>query len=506
MLKELQFLHKDYPLILFCFILVVLYFISRFLNLTIIPVFADEAIYVRWAQVMRAVSSLRFLPLSDGKQPLFMWTVIPFLKIINDPLAAGRTVSVFLGMGTMAGVFTLSLSLFRDKKAALLASLFYLITPFVLFFDRMALADAMLSFFMVWSLILFIWLAKSPRLDLAMIAGILTGLGLLTKSPALFLLILLPFSLLAFSFKNKSLLSLIKLVGFWLVIYAFGFAIYNILRLGPEFHMIGIRNKDYVFSLAEIIKHPFNPLVGNLKSALSWYFILMTPPVFFSSILGLLISLKKKFREGLVLFLFFFAPLFGQSLIAKVYTARYILFTVPLLIVFASFFVSLLFQKTKNKVLATFLLTALFIFPLYESLLLIIKPEKAWLPENERSGYLEQWTAGYGIKESANYLKKVAKEEKVLVGTEGYFGTLPDGLLIYLEKVPNITVVGVDFPVRSIPEKLEDGKKDNRVFLMVNDSRFEGPEDNLRLVAKYPKPKNLLTDKAENLLLFEILK
>ncbi|MEK7112149.1 MAG: hypothetical protein AAB875_02375, partial [Patescibacteria group bacterium] len=58
----------------------------RLYNLNLIPVFVDEAIYIRWAQVMRAEPTLRFLPLSDGKQPLFMWLSIPFLKIFSDPL------------------------------------------------------------------------------------------------------------------------------------------------------------------------------------------------------------------------------------------------------------------------------------------------------------------------------------------------------------------------------------------------------------------------------------
>ncbi|MBU2577238.1 hypothetical protein KKA69_00220, partial [Patescibacteria group bacterium] len=119
----------------------------------------------------------------------------------------------------------------------------------------------------------------------------------------------------------------------------------------------------------------------------------------------------------------------------------------------------------------------------------------------------EQWTAGYGIKESAQHLKEAAINEKILVGTEGYFGTLPDGLLIYLEKVPNITVVGVDFPVKAIPEKLKEGKKDNRVFLIANDSRFEVPDNgSYRIIQKFPKPENPGTGKKENLLFLEILK
>src|SRR3989304_2252128 len=61
----------------------------RLASLTYVPVFVDEAIYIRWSQVMRAEPTLRFMPLSDGKQPLFMWLTIPFLKLFDNPLVAG---------------------------------------------------------------------------------------------------------------------------------------------------------------------------------------------------------------------------------------------------------------------------------------------------------------------------------------------------------------------------------------------------------------------------------
>ena len=54
----------------------------RFSNIYSVPVFVDEAIYVRWSQVMRSEASLRFLPMSDGKQPLFMWASMPIFKLI----------------------------------------------------------------------------------------------------------------------------------------------------------------------------------------------------------------------------------------------------------------------------------------------------------------------------------------------------------------------------------------------------------------------------------------
>ena len=53
--------------------IIIVFFLFRLINLTILPIFADEAIYIRWSQVMKAEPTLRFLPLSDGKQPLFVW-------------------------------------------------------------------------------------------------------------------------------------------------------------------------------------------------------------------------------------------------------------------------------------------------------------------------------------------------------------------------------------------------------------------------------------------------
>ena len=489
-------------------VLVFFYFLSRLINLTAIPVFADEAIYIRWAQVMRAVSSLRFLPLSDGKQPLFMWLVIPFLKFIHDPLIAGRLVSVLAGLGTMIGVFIASLLLFKKKQIAFFAALLYTITPFTLFFDRMALVDGLLSFFGVWFFVLGVMLVKKKQLDLALIAGMILGLGLLTKSPALFFALLLPTTLLLFNFKEKdSLLLFFKLIFLWGAVYFLAFAIYNILRLGPEFQMIAIRNKDYVFSLSEVFKHPLNPFWGNIKKALNWFWILLTPPIFILGPIGFFFALKKQFREALLIFIWIVLPLGGESAIAKVYTSRYVLFVVPLFLLFSAYGLMEIFNRFKNKILVVLFLSILFVFPIYQSLLLIVYPSAAWLPENERSGYLELWSAGYGIREAADYLKEVAKKEKVLVGTEGYFGTLPDGLQIYLEKVPGITVIGVGQPITEISSKLTDGLKDNRVFLLVNDSRLKIADlSRLKLINKYPKARNQKTGKQENLLLFEVLK
>src|SRR5947207_1977931 len=114
---------KWLPAILGLGAILVFAFAIRIYHLTILPVFADEAIYIRWSQVMGAEATLRFLPLSDGKQPLYMWVLMFIVRRFSDPLFISRLLSIVSGLGTIVGIFTLSNLLFKNKKIALVASL-----------------------------------------------------------------------------------------------------------------------------------------------------------------------------------------------------------------------------------------------------------------------------------------------------------------------------------------------------------------------------------------------
>lgn len=184
----LKIFKKWRKFIIFFVLILLLSFTLRFARVILEkqPIFGDEAIYIRWSQVMRAEPSLRFVPQSDGKQPLFMWVTIPLLKLFNDPLFAGRLLSVYCGVITTAGVVILSLLLFKSEKISLSSGLIYAISPFTVFFDSMALSDSMLSMFGTWSLLFAVITVKKVRLDTAMLTGFCLGGALLTKSPATF--------------------------------------------------------------------------------------------------------------------------------------------------------------------------------------------------------------------------------------------------------------------------------------------------------------------------------
>lgn len=500
--------------ILFTLTLFLLYFLTRLVNLTEIPVFVDEAIYVRWAQIMKAEPTLRFLPLSDGKQPLFMWLVIPALKLFSDPLFAGRFISVLAGFGTLVGIMMLTLyitSKSTSKKLTpyptLLAGLLYVLVPYTLFFDRMALVDSLLSMFGIWSILIGLMFIHSPRLDLVMILGFILGGGLLTKSPAILFVLLQAILLLtAFpdfisqKFKTKRNFVL-SILGGWLIAGLIALAMYNILRLGPNFGQIGARNLDYVFSFREVLSHPLNPFLTNYREKLrEWYPILLTWPVLFIILYGLAL---KNYRRFLVpLFLWALLPILFQAAIAKVFTSRYLLYTIPPLLVIAAFALDSL-RRRLPRTRGILLVTAFLFFAAFRSLVLLTEPIKAYLPWETRNGYFEEWTAGYGQKEVADYLISRAKDRTIVVGTEGYFGTLPDGLQIYTQGVPNLTVIGVGQPVFQIPDSLWDSLAEHEVYLVVNQSRFNVPPiefTHLETIAEYPKPER--SDGTHETLLF----
>ena len=205
-------------------IICVLFLVSRIWNLNSLPVFGDEAIYIRWAQIIKSVDTLRFIPLTDGKQPLFMWLNSISLRFISDPLISGRLISVFSGLGILVTLFLISHSF--------LPSLIYIFLPFAFFFDRLATADTLLSFFGIFSLYLSLSLAKKPALDLSMILGVSLGLAWLTKSPAIYFIVL---SLLTFVLYNPKN---IKKIYFPILSVFIAFVIYNSQSLDLFFGQI----------------------------------------------------------------------------------------------------------------------------------------------------------------------------------------------------------------------------------------------------------------------------
>lgn len=465
--------------------LTILYFILNLTNITILPLFVDEALYLRWSQIAWHDASWRFISLTDGKQPLFIWYAIPFLKTISDPVVAGRVASVVAGWFIVAGAWYAGYIL-KGKKLALIASILAIFSPYLFFYNRFAVMESLLTAFGVWIFNLSIIQAKKNQLDLALILGLTTGAAMLVKSSALFYLLLIPVSYI-FTNKVKDYLSKssLKYTLLFLITTTLTLTIYNVQRLSPWMHMIGQKNAFFTVPFSEIFKDPVR-ITNNLQDIFRWHSLYSTLPVLLLSIAGFYLLYRKNKSASLILLTWTLGQLFGTALVARLYAPRYIAFVTPFVILSASYAISEIRASLRNSALAITI-----IFPAYLISLLLTNPNSYPFAKVDE-GYINGWPAGYGVKEVSDYLveRANASDSKVIVYTEGTFGILPHGIELYIDgRTDNLEIIGI-YPlnVNELPPYyVRDRAVTNETYFIMNNTEFENPPPLLELVAKYDK-------------------
>jgi hypothetical protein len=441
--------------------LAIAYLVLRLIFLGRLPIFTDEAIYLRWAQIALHDSSWRFISLTDGKQPMYVWAAMILIKFIHDPLIAGRLVSVATGFLTMIGLFALTLELFKNKRTAFLVAALYIAYPFAQVLDRMALYDSMVATFYVWALYVSVLLVRKARLDIAYTLGFIIGAGMLTKSSNIFSIYLMPFLLILFDFKQK--LFKRKLINFVLLAVfaaAISEGLYAILRLSPLYSMVAIKNATFVYPLSEWIHHPFLYFFSNLSGLTSWLLQYLTPSYIFLILIAILF-VNKFFKEKVILLLYFALPFIALALFGKlIYPRHMFLMNVVLLPLVAWSLNFLLIESEKLfvkkkvliKITQMILLVVVFAYPLFVSVFFAVNPLRAPIADQDHGQYVNGWAAGWGVKESITFFENQAQTQKIFVATEGTFGLMPESMEMYMINNKNITIKGY-WPVDIFPKE-----------------------------------------------------
>ena len=471
------------------FVLIVLFFISRLVSLVKLPIFVDEAIYLRWAQIAKNDANWRFISLTDGKQPLFVWLTAAAMKFAADPLVAGRLVSVFVGLASMGAIWGLTYILFKSKRLAFLSSLAYLVSPFSLVYDRMALMDGLLAFFSLLSLSLAIILVRTLRLDIALLLGFSLAGGILTKSSGFLSIYFLPLTLLLFDWSSKKRWKkLLQWLGLVLVAIIVSQMLYSVLRLSPLFYMIKRKDAAFIFPFEEWLKHPFYHLIGNLRGLLDWLVTYLTWP--WIGLIGLaLVFIKKQSLEKILLFLWFLAPFSALALFAHTLYPRFIFFmSLPLFILVAWAWEEILQKLKNNKWVFTLVLCLFLAWPLITDFNLLTEPVKAKIARSDWDQYIRSWPAGYGVNEIVAVMKEEARSQKIFLATEGTFGLMPASFELYLWDHPNVKIKGY-FPVNVIPDDVLAQAKKTPTFFVFNETKQVPGHWPLELVAEYPRPQ-----------------
>lgn len=475
-----------WKVLLACLLLGVFYAGTRLPNLTKLPIFTDEAIYIRWAQIGSRDPAWRFISLTDGKQSLFTWMAMVTLRIFDDPLFAGRFVSVLAGATSMIGMGFLGYEMFKDKRVAITGSILYLLSPFTLMYDRMALYDSLVATFFIWNLYFAVRLARTPRLDLALLLGMGLGLGMLNKTSGFFSLYLLPVTLLLFDInKSNRMKRFFQWVGLVILATVVSQLMYGILRLSPLFHMIAQKDSVFVYSFKEWFAHPFNFLEGNLKGLFDWLVHYLTPSIFIASLAPFFV-LWRQGREKLLLYIWWFAPFLALALFGRVLYPRFILFmAMPILVLAGSTIVW--FWQYRRKVLGLTAFAILFLPSIYTDYFIIVNPLYAPIPYADRGQLIENWPAGWGVPEVNAFLLAQSRKGKVTVYTEGTFGLLPAAIEIYLVDMPNIEIHGIWPLPEQMPQEILESARDHETYVVINQSKEAPYLWPMTLIAQYQK-------------------
>ena len=463
------------------------YWISRSTNLTNIPIFTDEAIYIRWSQIGLQDAAWRFIPLTDGKPPLYHWFLMIALKFIDNPLIAGRFISNISGFASAILIWPLTYFLFNKKPVAHLATLFYLISPFMLLYDRLAIVDSLLTTTSIASALMAVLLVKTLRLDTALLFGGAIGAALLTKASGLIFFLLSPFALLTVNWKKTQLVKKgLTWSGLMVISLILSQLIYAILRLSQFYYRIEQKNYEFIIPLSEFLQHPFAMTWGNAKSLFKWQleylslvFLMLIIVSFFS---------RTKYKEKLMMLIYYVAPFIMIASFNKIIFPRFLLFSTPFLLILAAVGAQQVLDYLKKDWAKISVVAVLCLIPFRSSYLLITAPAIAPIPQADRDQYYDSWPAGHGISETVDYFRQQAEIQPIYVGTQGTFGLFPHSIEIYLSNHPNVEIHSF-WPVDTVPLEVTQAAAQKKTFFIYNELENIPPQENLELIMEFTKQR-----------------
>ncbi len=387
---------------------------TRFHRLDLLPPFTDEVNYLRWCHLVS--EGYPFVPLTaDGKQPLFVWLgrlVIPFF---DDPLLGLRALSAALGLLTAIGVVIAARRLAIEEpeaadRCATVALLLYVVSPYALFYERLALYDSLVNALGIGIYTGSLGLTGAGggrrRWAYALFVGMLAGLALISKIYAV-LFLLYPLLAAAGSSSRGGWQGIRAFLWEILLIEGMAIGIFLAVNAGAWVQAGGIPIHTRPFALAH--RHPIPHLAANLRFLGEVALFFVTPGYLLLLLVG--IGLWRFVPHGVRLLLL---PV-GLALLVVVGAAtslfpRYLLLTLPLLVLFCAFVLVAGTRRWRGTLCWGGMVVFLLLPPLLQDRAILTWPQRAHLPSVTRFQYIEGWPSGYGTRELFAFLEARARK------------------------------------------------------------------------------------------------
>jgi 4-amino-4-deoxy-L-arabinose transferase-like glycosyltransferase len=386
---------------------------TRMFNLTLLPIFLDESIYLTWSQT--ALQGGLTSGIAEGKGGLVALYAL-VLPLARNPLWMARFVSAIAGAFAMAGVYVLGRDLF-DHQVGVVAMLLYVIAPLAMFHERMGLADPVVNALCIYVAILSVRVAQRSNWQTGFALGVLLALTPMIKASGIFAYAIPAISLVLVHDRRRDGWSFLRALA---VAYLIALPVLALLLWSGA----GQAEAQGDFDWSALLRHPVLLLISNGAQILGWardYIGFELPMV----ALGLLLGLAHRDGSALWLAVVDFV-LVGYVFVETRYFPRYLLPALGPSLVLASWgllhgtrdllqWLGMLAPRfrpflapTRLTLIALVLsLVAIINWAFLSSLLL--DPTQAPFPQLDRWQYVEGWPAGYGYYEAARYLKARAQ-------------------------------------------------------------------------------------------------
>ena len=386
-------------------VLLSLYLASRLTGLMALPMFLDERIHLRWAYWIDKGRRLR-LPVLAGRG-LSVYLLALVAPHADDPLRAGRLLTVAIGLITLVASWRLAFRLTGDRRTADVTALFSIACPFTLLYDRMVLTDAFLAAFTAVTVLLSVAVVEEPRLRTGAALGLALALGVLSKTSGLVLFAVpfLAWVLLARD-RRRALMPLAE--AYTVAAALVGYPLWLFFRRTDELAgALGLRDRDASF--------PGNAST-NLGLAASWLWTYWTPPLIVLALIGLTMALvqRDRARAALLMALLAFGPAIAFVAFSEIWYPRYLLFTTVSLLPLSAWGLVALADLVGRHIhagsivrgaLAAVGLTLVLVPAVRFDRALWTDPAQAPLPALDRFQYVTGWPSGYGVADTVAYLR-----------------------------------------------------------------------------------------------------
>lgn len=373
-----------------------------FLRLRALPPFVDEAVHYWW--ILRALEAGEWLrPLNVGK-PLEAWLAAPLVYLGGDPLVIMRSLHVLAGLFTVLLTFQIAELVTSSRIIALSSAVLIGFCPFLIYLERMALAEIYLCAggLLVTIATLKFW--QNSSRGKAAILGLALLAAAFTKFPIGFVFaVWLPLAFVFASPEERQRLLRPQEVSIALVPISILLGAVLLIALArsrqglsPGFGLGLLEQQSRGAEIGVSVGQNLIRLIYELEAQLGW-------PALLLGGLGVTLGLVFGNRYQRWLTVTGLLPWLGLILIAREWSSRYLLFSIPALIIGAvSGWASAL--KNQNHWIKGLLLAIPLLYFVYQSTLLVLNPPAARWSERDRWGYISGWPSGYGYAEAARYL------------------------------------------------------------------------------------------------------